>query len=983
MRQEDGASHTPDELPPVLVPHPDTWGEFARALGPLDLTLLPCLPDFLIISPSKTGSTWLFGNLRCHPDLFMPPEKELKYFCLRWPDHDLNWYLAHFREGVAKIKGEASPSYATLPESAIETLSLLVPKVRLVFLMRDPVSRAWSHVKHFYRHRMGGFSSFLGPIDSITDAEWLAHAAHPWIATFDDYLGCLRRWLRYFPKDQLLVDFYESIADSPQELLARIFEHLGVSPRVDWSRFPISERVLSGHPKRIPAAVKRALAIQFDPIRDQLSAFLRDEFSLEIPPQWTRLPADAVQPGHPTPAAPAGRRAAVAIHSRAHEEDRPRIGGALTEGTGSTPGVPSTEAPPVSAASPPASRPTSARAWPLTPRPGPPGKRHFVITSNRRSSTSWLASTLNRHPAVVCSHGHGLPPVVEYPAQAPDEQALRAPAAHDAFLRRTLDEVFEELEAAADGLVYGLVGAYSAHELYGQRHLNHPQCRCVALNLIRHPETRIDSLKRRLLHEMRHHPAGQPALIGEFDLCPTPDLLTALGKSCHVDLTLDDSRAFTLATCLVLAHDLWDFSTPIPHIPIEQLASDPEYFAAFFGRICQGLAEADEAYLSQIFAADSVNAEAEERSPVGQVAAWEEWQRVFFSGALQRLGLEPRYRALGYNLHFLVGREAGDAMAACGAALEALQRKVDEGRNRTIPEVVEDRYRGFSLARFGQAYYALSLALGSIDLAALDEAAVRAHEATGKLLHAPSLEALKRRVVEEGYRATPEVVEEGYRGFNLARFGQAYYALSLALGTFNLAALDEAAVRAHEATGKLLRAASLEALKRKVDQEGYRATPELVEEGYHGFNLARLGQAYYALSLALGHFDLAAQDEGAVCAHEATGMLVRAASLEELKRRLDTDAPRGESDPPESASPAIQPGVTPLAHYGFNIVQAGRYAYGFAEGLGPVDPTGLSRETLERYQRAGLCVVAESIQDLRHLIDSGAYLLGASRSQEG
>ena len=38
------------------------------------------LPQFLVISPSKTGSTWLADNLRCHPQIFVPAVKEVKYF---------------------------------------------------------------------------------------------------------------------------------------------------------------------------------------------------------------------------------------------------------------------------------------------------------------------------------------------------------------------------------------------------------------------------------------------------------------------------------------------------------------------------------------------------------------------------------------------------------------------------------------------------------------------------------------------------------------------------------------------------------------------------------------------------------------------------------------------------------------------------------------------------------------------------------------
>src|SRR5712692_4817356 len=73
------------------------------------------LPDFHIISPPKSGSNWHAANLRCHPEIFIPDIKEVKYFSsyCRWLD--LNWYAGHFKEGGGRLKAESSPSYAILP----------------------------------------------------------------------------------------------------------------------------------------------------------------------------------------------------------------------------------------------------------------------------------------------------------------------------------------------------------------------------------------------------------------------------------------------------------------------------------------------------------------------------------------------------------------------------------------------------------------------------------------------------------------------------------------------------------------------------------------------------------------------------------------------------------------------------------------------------------------------------------------------------
>src|SRR3974390_3472003 len=54
------------------------------------------LPDFLVVSPSKTGTSWLFEHLRYHPQIVVPPQKEVRYFDRLWRTHDIDWYCAQF-----------------------------------------------------------------------------------------------------------------------------------------------------------------------------------------------------------------------------------------------------------------------------------------------------------------------------------------------------------------------------------------------------------------------------------------------------------------------------------------------------------------------------------------------------------------------------------------------------------------------------------------------------------------------------------------------------------------------------------------------------------------------------------------------------------------------------------------------------------------------------------------------------------------------
>jgi hypothetical protein len=244
------------------------------------------LPDFLVISPPKTGSTWLADNVRCHPELFVPAKKEIKYFSsyCRW--QNLDWYCEHFRAGSWRIKGEASPSYCLLPRGIIQWIRALMPSLKLIYLMREPIGRAWSHAKHTFRYNEANFQSVACDIDDVPAALWQENVAHEWTLASGDYLGQLRRWLSVFPREQVYVGFYESLSSDPQELLTSIFDFLNVETDVDFSRFPLFERLHEGPNKDMPHGLQPFMHSLLRERTANLVKFLNRRFGLELPQEW-------------------------------------------------------------------------------------------------------------------------------------------------------------------------------------------------------------------------------------------------------------------------------------------------------------------------------------------------------------------------------------------------------------------------------------------------------------------------------------------------------------------------------------------------------------------------------------------------------------------------------------------------------------------------------------------------------------------------
>jgi hypothetical protein len=271
-----------------------TWWLSQRGISPARFRA--CRPDFLVISPPKTGSTWLADNLRCHPQVYVPALKEIKYFSTFFEALDLGWYLEHFTAGGGRLKGEASPTYALLPVDRIRLIRRLMPDLKLIFLMRDPVARAWSHAKHTYRYRELNFASCALEFAAVEEARWHANFVEDWALASGDYLGQLQRWLSVFPREQMYVGFFGSIVKRPEALLREIFEFLGVAADLDLAAFPVRERILAGISGEPSASLKRTLHQLLHARTVALAEFLRAQFGLVPPPEWSDTLAPPAQP---------------------------------------------------------------------------------------------------------------------------------------------------------------------------------------------------------------------------------------------------------------------------------------------------------------------------------------------------------------------------------------------------------------------------------------------------------------------------------------------------------------------------------------------------------------------------------------------------------------------------------------------------------------------------------------------------------------
>jgi hypothetical protein len=181
------------------------------------------LPTFLVIGAMKAGTTSLWHQLRSHPQVFMPEVKELHYFSnAARLARGLDWYRAQFpveTEGVVAV-GEASTNYTKHPRltGTPGRIADVIPDARLVYLVRDPISRMRSHYLHVV-HGHGETRAF--PVAVHEDPEYL---------DISRYRTQIDQYLEHFDRSQLLVITAEGLRNDGVATVNRVLEFVGAEP---------------------------------------------------------------------------------------------------------------------------------------------------------------------------------------------------------------------------------------------------------------------------------------------------------------------------------------------------------------------------------------------------------------------------------------------------------------------------------------------------------------------------------------------------------------------------------------------------------------------------------------------------------------------------------------------------------------------------------------------------------------------------------
>lgn len=163
------------------------------------------LPDVLVVGPMKAGTTWLHEYLETVGDVCLPKGvKETFYFDLYY-DKSLSWYKSHFRfknRNDIKMSMEIAPSYFHNIE-APQRIYDSIGNIPIVFTLRDPIKRSWSHYLHLRRY---GYTDAC-----LQDAV----KEFPQIISASKYSYNIQRWMKYFPEQNIHILWQEDLAKDP------------------------------------------------------------------------------------------------------------------------------------------------------------------------------------------------------------------------------------------------------------------------------------------------------------------------------------------------------------------------------------------------------------------------------------------------------------------------------------------------------------------------------------------------------------------------------------------------------------------------------------------------------------------------------------------------------------------------------------------------------------------------------------------------
>ncbi|WP_164525487.1 sulfotransferase domain-containing protein [Siminovitchia acidinfaciens] len=218
------------------------------------------LPDFIIMGEMKCGTTALYRYITDHPKVEPAKRKELAFFHAYY-DKGIEWYKSQFPDCEQCMTGEAT-GYLKFPNVA-RKIHKVLPKIKLILILRNPVDRAYSH---YHMHLRKGIISI--PFEKAIQGK----------STYLDkgiYVRKLKRWMEIFPREQFHIVQSEKLYKQPQKTMDEIFKFLGL-PRY---KLNVYDHHNAGSYSKMNSETRKKLVDYYKPYNEELYQLLGEKFN--------------------------------------------------------------------------------------------------------------------------------------------------------------------------------------------------------------------------------------------------------------------------------------------------------------------------------------------------------------------------------------------------------------------------------------------------------------------------------------------------------------------------------------------------------------------------------------------------------------------------------------------------------------------------------------------------------------------------------
>jgi len=245
------------------------------------------LPKFIIIGAQKAGTGAFYEILRQHPQVVDRPG-EIHFFDIYF-DNGVEWYKNQFPEvsQPGSQRGDKSPYYLFHP-LAPERAYSLIPKAKLIVILRNPIDRAYSQYWMNIRKRRETLSfraaikaesqRLAGEVDKIMASGITPPFSNHRLFSYLSrglYAEQLKRWLTYYPLEQILVISSDDFLKDPRKIINEALIFLDL-PLYNNFNFQIGT-THSYSP--MSSALRQELFNYFHPYNEQLEELLNRKFN--------------------------------------------------------------------------------------------------------------------------------------------------------------------------------------------------------------------------------------------------------------------------------------------------------------------------------------------------------------------------------------------------------------------------------------------------------------------------------------------------------------------------------------------------------------------------------------------------------------------------------------------------------------------------------------------------------------------------------